>query len=226
MTEAVDAKLTTQIAEMTSLLLWENGAVKINAEEPFKLASGNRSPLYINCRQVFSDPLFMNLFNSFAAIIIDRNQIKVDMFAGGETAGIPYAAYLAHSKNLPMLYVRKKAKSYGIASKVEGGSPDGKHVMLIEDLITDGGSKIGFIEALRAGGGTVTDALVLFDRNQGGDETLKKTGVNLISVTDLATALKVAGENNILTAQDLETVYSYLKDPEQWHQQRGLEFNG
>lgn len=224
MSGSTSSRLTRQIAEMTSLLLWENGAVKINAEDPFKLASGNHSPIYINCRQVFSDPLFMNLFASFSAVIIERNNIKVDIFAGGETAGIPYAAYLAHSQNRPMLYVRKKAKSYGIASKVEGGSPDGKRVMLIEDLITDGGSKIGFIEALRAGGGTVTDALVLFDRNQGGDETLKEVGVTLYSITDLDTSLGVAEDNNILTAQELETVHSYLKDPKKWHEQRGLEF--
>ncbi len=224
MNQVITERMNRQIAEMTALLLWENGAVKINSDKPFKLASGNYSPIYINCRQVISDPVFMQLFVAFAASIGKWNQMTFEMVAGGETAGIPFAGYIAHALNLQMLYVRKKAKSYGIASKVEGGSPAGKNVILIEDLITDGGSKIGFIDALRAGGGEVSHTLVLFDRNQGGQETLAKLGVSLFSVTDLSTTLKVAEDNEIISKSNLSSVKNYLEDPIGWHGERSLTF--
>lgn len=204
---------------------WLAEAVKVNVAEPFELASGNRSPIYINCRLLISDPGFMRLFTETAQAVLASSGVSVDAVAGGETAGIPYAAYLARDSELPMLYVRKQAKGYGIASKVEGRLEPGWRVLLVEDLVTDGGSKLGFIEALRAAGGEVHDALVLFDRQQGGDALLSDHGVTLHSVTDRATTLATGESLEVLVGEERLQIDRYFADPAAWHAERGLAFH-
>jgi orotate phosphoribosyltransferase len=139
---------TKHIEEITSLMLWRSGAIKTNTNKPFRLASGNYSPLYINCRQVISDPVFMDLFCAFSHALITWNGVRTDIVAGGETAGIPFAAYIAQRLGLPMVYVRKKAKEHGVASLVEGSIEQGTTVLLVEDLITDAASKLRFVTGI------------------------------------------------------------------------------
>lgn len=213
-----------RLRQSLALLLWQAEAVRFSLDEPFRLASGNRSPIYVNCRQVISDPVFMGLYVACARLLCRQRQVTVDAVAGGETAGIPYAAYLAQALDRPMLYVRKKAKGYGIASKVEGSLEAGARVLLVEDLITDGGSKIGFVEALREAGGEVADALVLFDRQQGGDAILAEHGIRLHAVVDRATTLTVAQECGLLTPEQRSSLDDYFADPAAWHRERGYEF--
>jgi len=220
MNQEITKQIQANISNTFAMLLWENGAVKVNNEEPFKLASGASSPIYINCRQVISHPPFMQLFTAAVNVICARNGLKINAIAGGETAGIPFGAYVAQSMSLPFFYVRKAAKKYGIANLVEGGNVSNKHVMLIEDLITDGGSKLHFIEALRANGATVENVMVLFDRNQGGEDVLGKEGCNLWSITDLNTTLKVADEMKLVPEESLSSVKEYLKDPQGWQAKR------
>jgi orotate phosphoribosyltransferase len=205
-------------------LLWEIGAIKVNLDDPFKLVSGNFSPIYINCRLVLSEPSFMQLFAGFAKIICERNGILFNLVAGGETAGIPFAAYIAQSQSLPMIYVRKKAKGYGIASQVEGTIHEGQRVLLVEDLITDAGSKINFINAIRAAGGVVEDTLVLFDRLQGGRELLEEVGVRLHIITNMDEVLGAGREAEFLSAENLKAVQDYFQDPSLWHKNRGIPF--
>ncbi len=224
MNKQITEQIESNIRNTTALLLWDNGAVRVNLEQPFKLASGNYSPIYINCRQVISDPVFMHLFTGFVHSVCKRSGLKIDMIAGGETAGIPFGAYVAQSMSLPFVYVRKAKKGHGIANLVEGGDVSGKRVLLVEDLITDAGSKLHFIEALKAGNSIVENVLVLFDRNQGGGESLAALGIELHALTDLNTALDVAGQMNLLSDEDLKSVYDYLEHPAEWHENRGLEF--
>jgi orotate phosphoribosyltransferase len=204
--------------------LWAARAVRVDLAEPFELASGNRSPIYVNCRLLISDPAFMRLYTRAARAILAAAQVAVDAVAGGETAGIPYAAYLACRQRLPLLYVRKKAKGYGVASRVEGRLEPGWRVLLVEDLVTDGGSKLGFVEALRAAGATVEDALVLFDRQQGGAGVLAAHGVRLHAVTDLATALAAGGAVAGLSPAARAEIDRYLDDPAAWHAARGFAY--
>ena len=158
MTHDLSDHVLSRLREAAALMFWEAEAVRIRLEDPFRLASGNFSPIYINCRRVISEPAFMSLFVASGRTVLERAGAEYGAVAGGETAGIPFAAYLAQGTGRRMLYVRKKAKGYGIASKVEGQVRTGDRVLLVEDLITDGGSKIGFLEALREAGGEVTDA--------------------------------------------------------------------
>ena len=216
--------ILSRLREAIALHLWELGAVKVRPDEPFRLASGNHSPIYVNCRRVISDPGFMQLFCVAARRLCERRRVAVDVVAGGETAGIPFAAYLAQSLARPMVYVRKRAKGYGIASRVEGRISHGDRVLLVEDLITDGGSKLGFFDAIEEVGGEVRDVLVLFDRQQGGDRVLGSRGVRLHAVADRSTTLAVGEAAGVLSAAASRVVENYFQDPEAWHRSRGLEF--
>ncbi len=220
--DPIDDAVLARLREAACLLLWRHDAVRIRPGKPFRLASGNHSPIYVNCRRVISEPAFLQVFCAAAHLLCERRGARFDTVAGGETAGIPFAAYLAASLARPMVYVRKKAKGYGIASRVEGHLAQGARVLLVEDLITDGGSKLGFLDALAEAGAEVHDALVLFDRQQGGSELLAERGVRLHAVADRATALAVGEAEGLLSAADRESVEEYFRDPAAWSRARGL----
>ena len=111
----------------------------------------------------------------------DADMVSTDLVAGGETAGIPYAAWIAEATSKPMLYVRKKPKGFGRDAQIEGNLEEGKKVLLVEDLATDGGSKINFINALRTAGAEITDIFVVFFYSAFPNalDTLKEAGVRL-----------------------------------------------
>ncbi len=221
-----DDATRNELRRRAARAFWEADAIRFAAGEPFELASGNRSPIYVNCRLLISDPAFMRLYTEAARAVLASAGVAPDAAAGGETAGIPYAAYLARDLDLPMLYVRKKAKGYGVASKVEGRLQPGWRVLLVEDLVTDGGSKMGFVEALRAGGAEVSDALVLFDRLQGADALLRAEGITLHSVTDREIALDEGEAIDALSAEGRADIEAYFADAAGWHADRGYEFKG
>lgn len=214
----LDPSLFRRLSEAVALRLWDLGAVKVDTEQPFRLASGQLSPIYVNCRRAISDPACMQLFVTAARLLCERRGVSFDVIAGGETAGIPYAAFLAANLGKPMIYVRKKPKGYGMASQVEGYVAPGQRVLLVEDLITDGGSKVGFLDALDAVDAVVEDTLVLFDRQQGGDELMAKHGVALHAIADRSTTLAVGVAEGRLGADDQESVEAYFADPEAWRQ--------
>ncbi len=200
--------------------------MRVDSDQPFTLASGNRSPIYVNCRRAVSDPAFLQLYLASARRLWQSRSFEIDAIAGGETAGIPYAAVLAQAVGKPLVYVRKKPKGYGIGTRVEGYLEPGSRVLLVEDLITDGGSKLGFLDALEEVGATVPEALVLFDRQQGGAELLAGRGARLAAVTDRATAMAVALDAGRLTDVDRLSVEAYFADPAAWHRERGFDFSG
>lgn len=220
----ITEEVLLRIREIVALLLWDIEAVKVNLEKPFKLVSGNFSPIYINCRLAISHPILMNIFTTFAQAVCEHNAIQVDVVAGGETAGIPFASYVAKSLSLPMVYIRKAKKDHGIASLIEGTLPKDSKVLLVEDLITDAGSKLHFIDAIRSSGAIVENTLVLFDREQGGKDTLKKHGLQLYASTDMSTVLAVAKDVNLLPTSQLESVRDYLSDMHTWHKKCNLSF--
>jgi orotate phosphoribosyltransferase len=218
-TSSIDPVLF-HVRQAAALYLWRLEAVRVNTAEPFRLASGNWSPIYVNCRRAISEPAFMQLFTVAARLVLETAGRVPQAVAGGETAGIPFASYLAASWGLPLVYVRKKPKDYGISSRVEGRLEPGTRVVLVEDLITDGGSKLGFLDALAEAGAEVRDAVVLFDREQGGREVLAERGVALHAVTDRTTALAAGEAAGLLGRAERAAVEAYFDDPEAW--QRGL----
>jgi orotate phosphoribosyltransferase len=212
------------MTKMVSLILWELGAIRISLDKPFKLTSGNYSPIYINCRRVISDAATMDLVAAFSHWIFQDEGIHFSMVAGGETAGIPFASFLAHRLAKPMVYVRKGAKGHGTEGLVEGFIKTGAKILLVEDLITDGQSKLSFIEPLRNEGATVQDCLVLFDRLQGGASVLEREGVRLISITDIDQSLSFAEASELVAPSAIAEVKAYLESPSLWHEARGLTY--
>lgn len=223
MTEKENKSLE-RFSPIASSLLWECQAIKVSIESPFRLTSGNFSPIYVNCRLLISSLVFMRLFQAYGQAVLESIGSRVKVLAGGETAGIPFAAFLSSSLGLPMVYVRKRAKEHGVASLVEGTFEGQSNVMLVEDLITDAGSKAGFIEALRSTGGNVDSVLVVFDRQQGGKEKLDQMGIQLFTMTTMNTALETGERMSFASRTTIEEVRDYLGDPEAWHSLRGLEF--
>ncbi len=218
--EKLLGEIEKQIAEIAGHFLWRHKAIQVNEGQPFRLASGAFTPIYINCRLLISFPSTRDILISFARYLYQERELECDCIAGGETAGIPFAAWLAEKLDKPFLYVRKRRKDYGDSQRLEG-VPRGK-VLLVEDLMTDGGSKVGFIEGIREAGCTVSDCLVFVDREQNGTETLEKMGVTVHSLVGLSTCLKIGQAMGLLSEDSLAEVNHYLDDPSAWHLERGL----
>ena len=131
------------VAKMTARMLLEVEAVHFNAEKPFTFTSGLASPVYIDCRKLISYPRIRETLMDFSVSVLLRDVgfEQFDAVSGGETAGIPFAAWIASKMGLPMQYVRKTPKGFGRDAQIEGDIKEGQRVLLVEDLTTDGGSK-------------------------------------------------------------------------------------
>ena len=153
-----DAALTT------ARILLEIRAVNFRPEEPYTLTSGWKSPVYIDCRKIISYPRARTRICDLGVEKINRaiGFETIESIAGGETAGIPFAAWIADRMNLPMAYVRKKPKGFGRNALIEGDVPVDRQTLLVEDLTTDGASKIRFAEALREAGAKCAHTFVVF----------------------------------------------------------------
>ena len=151
MTEARDA------AEITSRILLETKAVLFNPDQPFTFTSGRVSPVYVDCRRLISFPRARAKLMDLASDLIGRavGFESFDAVAGGETAGIPFAAWIAERLSLPMLYVRKQPKGFGRHAQIEGVMAEGARVLLVEDLASEGTSKLNFIHAIKKAGGNI-----------------------------------------------------------------------
>ena len=137
--------IRSDIIRIVSTILWDVKAIKVSIQNPFKLASGNMSPIYIDCRIPISHISARNMVTTCALWLYEYHELAADYIAGGESAGIPYAAWLADRLGKPFIYVRKQAKGYGAKAQIEGDIAPGKSVLLYEDLITDGKSKLSFV---------------------------------------------------------------------------------
>src|SRR5512145_175338 len=151
-----------EAARTTARILLEIEAVHFRPRQPFTLTSGRASPVYIDCRKIISFPRARAKIIDLAVDLIEREIgfESLDAVAGGETAGIPFAAWIADRLSLPMLYVRKKPKGFGRNAQIEGHIEEGARTLLVEDLTTDGRSKVNFCKALRDAGAIVDHVFV------------------------------------------------------------------
>lgn len=209
---------------MVAQEIWKAGAITCRAEL-FKLSSGNMSPFYVNTRMLMGSPDFSRLLVAAVRGVLDFESIRCHRVAGGETAGIPFAAFIAFDLGLPLLYVRKRLKGHGLQRLVEGPFVKGETILLVEDLITDASSKLAFVNAIRSEGLVVNDVLVLFDRQQGGAETLLAKGIQLHSLSNMRDALEVGTACGYLDNVTRASIEEYVNSPEQWHSERGLQFH-
>jgi orotate phosphoribosyltransferase len=219
LTAAADA------ARTTARILLEIEAVHFRPHQPFTLTSGRASPVYIDCRKIISFPRARTKIIDLAVELIEREIgfESLDAIAGGETAGIPFAAWIADRLGLPMLYIRKKPKGFGRGAQIEGAMQPGSRCLLVEDLATDGGSKVNFINAVRDGEGEVKDAFVVFHYGifPQSLETLAKIGVRLHGLATWRDMLAAAEAAGLLDATGAREVRAFLDDPEGWSSAHG-----
>src|SRR5215467_4386578 len=152
-------------AESTARILLETQAVLFRPDDPFTFTSGRLSPVYVDCRRLISFPRARRKLMDMGADLIERRvgHESLDAIAGGETAGIPFAAWIADRLSLPMLYVRKQAKGFGRNAQIEGELKDDARVLLVEDLASEGTSKLNFVRAIRQAGGEISHSFVIFN---------------------------------------------------------------
>ncbi|MBY3311506.1 orotate phosphoribosyltransferase [Rhizobium laguerreae] len=211
------------MAELLAKMLWEINAVHFNAAQPYKLSSGMASPVYIDCRKLLSFPRIRSTVMDFAAstLLRDAGFEQFDCIAGGETAGIPFAALLADRLGLPMIYVRKQPKGHGRNAQIEGNMPEGSRVLVIEDLTTAGGSMFKFIDAIRAAGGIVDHGIALFFYGIFGEERFADGKVRLHHIATWRNVLAVAREQKLFDDTTLSEVEAFLDAPLAWSGRNG-----
>ncbi len=213
-----------EIARLTARALLEIKAVHFNAETPFTLASGLPSPTYIDCRKLISYPRIRATLMDFLTITVMRNAgfEAFDNIAGGETAGIPFAALVAERMALPMTYVRKKPKGYGRNTRIEGIMTPGQRVLLVEDLTTDGGSKLSFVDAIRETGAACAHTAVIFSYGIF-PETPQRLADHGLTLHHLCTWWDVLAEARAQASFDpatLAEVEAFLTAPRAWQDAR------
>jgi orotate phosphoribosyltransferase len=213
------------IAELTAKMLLEVEAVRFMADKPFIFTSGWASPVYTDCRRLISFPRVRRTLIDFAAgtILREAGFEQFDAVAGGETAGIPFAAWMADRLELPMLYVRKKPKGFGRNAQIEGNIIEGQRVLLVEDMTSDGRSKANFCNALRQAGAKVDHVLVFFfyDIFPDAPKILQDLNIILHSLATWWDVLAVAKASGRFDAAKLVEVEKFMHDPAGWSKAHG-----
>ena len=217
MTAFIDRK---EMARLTARMLLEIKAVNFEVDNPYKLASGLVSPSYIDCRELISYPAIRSTLIDFMVASVQRDVgfEAFDSVAGGETGGIPYGAWMADRMGLPMQYVRKKPKGYGKDSQVEGVLHKGQRGLLAEDMTTDGGAKIKFVQAIRDAGGVCnhTSLVFFYDIFPNTRENLAEHDITLHYLATWNDVLIEAKAGNYFDTKTLDEVEKFFADPLGW----------
>jgi orotate phosphoribosyltransferase len=213
------------MAELTAKMLLEVEAVRFMGDRPFTFTSGRASPVYTDCRRLISFPRVRQTLIDFGVATVQRDVgfEQFDAIAGGETAGIPFAAWFADRMALPMLYVRKKPKGFGRGAQIEGQLNDGQRVLLVEDMTSDGGSKVNFCKALREAGAVVGHTFVIFyyDIFPESRKIFGDLGVTMHHLATWWDVLEVAKKAGTFDAGKLAEVESFMRDPTGWSKAHG-----
>ncbi|GHH96499.1 orotate phosphoribosyltransferase [Neobacillus kokaensis] len=200
--------------------LLDINAVALKPNEPFTWTSGLRSPIYCDNRLTLSYPGVRRQIAEGLQKLIQENFPDTEVVAGTATAGIPHAAWVSELMNLPMCYVRSKAKGHGKGNQIEGKAEQGQKVVVVEDLISTGGSVITAVHALREAGCEVLGAVSIFTYGlQKGTDAFAQEGINSKSLTDFPTLVSVAIDKGYIGQSDQESLLSWSKDPAQWSKQ-------
>jgi orotate phosphoribosyltransferase len=211
-------------AETTARILLETEAVLFRPDNPFTFTSGRLSPVYVDCRRLISFPRARRKLMDMGAELIERRVgcESLDAIAGGETAGIPFAAWIADRLSLPMLYVRKQAKGFGRNAQIEGELKDGARVLLVEDLASEGTSKLNFVRAIRQAGGEISYTFVIFNFGifPHTETSLTAEGITLLALATWWDVAAMAEQLGRFETGQYANVESFLKDPEAWSKAR------
>ncbi|MBC1764291.1 orotate phosphoribosyltransferase [Listeria seeligeri] len=202
-----------QVAEQ----LLEIKAVFLKPNDPFTWASGIKSPIYCDNRLTLGFPKVRQFIAAALAEKIKVNFGEVDVIAGTATAGIPHAAWVSDLLDLPMVYVRSKAKEHGKGNQIEGPISKGQKVVVIEDLISTGGSSLKAVEALEEAGAEVLGIAAIFTYGlEKGNKLLAEADTKLVTLTNYDELIEVALTKNYVSKEDMQTLKEWKQNPETW----------
>jgi len=192
-------------------------AVFLSPKEPFTWASGIKSPIYTDNRITMSYPAVRRQIAQGYAQVIKENFPEVEVIAGCATAGIPHAAWVAEILDLPMVYIRSKAKDHGKGNQIEGRIEEGQKMVLIEDLISTGGSVLDAAAAAEREGADVIGVAAIFTYElPKGIENFEKAGKKLVTLSNYSTLIEIARETGYVNDEELELLKKFKKDQNNW----------
>lgn len=206
------------IAPQVADILLRVNAVKINVKEPFTYASGLVSPIYCDNRLLISYVEERNVIIEGFIKLIEEKGLKPDYLAGTATAGIPWAAFVAGRMGLPMVYVRNKPKGHGAGKQIEGALPTEKSVLIIEDLISTGGSSLNTVNAIRNEGKCIVhDVLAIFTYGmKKAHDSFEEASVAASTLSNIEVLTQVAKEQGAITEEERREVKRFISDPPNW----------
>jgi len=219
-------KILTENKENIAEILLRIGAVTLDTKKPYRFVSGILSPIYTDCRLLMSYPKEWEvIIDSMINVIINEIGIQnVNVIAGTATAGISHAAYIAKKLNLPLIYVKSQAEEFGKQNKIEGIIKNGDKVLLIEDLISTGGSSISSAKTIREAKGVIEYCLAIFTYGmEAAKKSFEQEGIKLITLTDFDTLVDVAVKQNCIRPEEKNMVLEWNKDTEGWGKKMGFE---
>lgn len=203
--------------EKIAELLLETEAVFLRPDEPFTWASGIKSPVYCDNRLTLTAPKARNVIEQAIADTVKTEYPEAEILMGTSTAGIAHAAIAAHILGLPMGYVRGSAKDHGRGNRIEGRLMPGQKTVVIEDLISTGGSVLDTVEALRQAGAEVLGIVSIFTYQfEEAKNRMEQAGVKCVSLCDLDALLQTAGAKGSITEKQRKMVEAFRADPEEW----------
>ena len=209
------------MAAKTAEFLLTVKAVKLNNEHPFTWASGRKSPIYCDNRVTLSYPEIRTFIRQRFTEIVSDIWGDVDVIAGVATGGIAQGALVAQELGKPFVYVRSESKSHGLTNQIEGEIHEGQSVVVVEDLVSTGKSSLIAVKALREKGCVVKGMVAIFTYGlQVAADNFKAEDVELVTLTDYDTLIKVAHEKEYVRPQDFDSLAAWRKNPEQWSDDR------
>lgn len=210
--------LNNSIAREVAQHLLEIKAVVLNVQQPFTWASGIKSPIYCDNRKTLSFPNVRNFIKQSFAEIIAGEFKNVEVIAGVATAGIPHGALVADALNLPFVYVRDKAKGHGLENQIEGKLEKGQRVVVIEDLISTGGSSLKAVESLRSAGAEVIGLGAIFTYDFAkAEQAFKEKNCPYFTLSDYNYLSEKALENDYIKKEELNALKEWRESPETWN---------
>ena len=211
------------MSEEIAKILVDIKSVNFSFTNYFTLTSGLKSPVYVDCRKIISFTDERDFIINKSIQYLSEKGIDNELIAGGETAGIPYAAFISQKLKKPMIYIRKKPKGFGINKQIEGQFNKNQSTLLVEDLATDGGSKITFVNAIREAGLIVKDIFVIFyyDIFDFQKSDLSKLNVNIHTLCTWKNIITYLDKNNVYTESEINSLKEFLNDPQGWREKNG-----
>lgn len=205
-------------------ILLDIKAVKVSMKEPFTWVSGIKSPVYCDNRKLISYPKERQAVVDAFIQLIQKGHRHPDYIAGTATAAIPWAAFTAYELNLPMIYIRPEKKEHGMARQVEGYLPAGKKVLIIEDLISTGGSSVSAAEAVRRECNAEVEnifAIVTWELEES-KQNFQRAGLKLETLTNFTNIIGLAREKNLISEDEHGKILLFRENPRNWAQKMGL----